>query len=304
MADALLSPTVGGAAWAAAAAATAGASRALTAMADDRKVPLMGVAGAFVFAAQMVNFAIPGTGSSGHMGGGLLLAILLGPHAAFLVMASVLTLQALFFADGGLLALGANALNMGAVPAFVVYPLVFRPLAGPAPSERRLTVATVVSAVAALQLGSLGVVVETTLSGIASLPPRAFLLAMQPIHLAIGLVEGLATMAVVGFVAKMRPEVFALPARSAGESRSLRPVVVALLAAALFAGGVLSLVASRKPDGLEWSVSRVSGRRFVPEAPGTIRDSLRGLAGAGLTLGVVAFSGWGLGRLSRRRKLP
>ena len=86
---------------------------------DDRRVPLMGVLGAFVFAAQMVNFAIPGTGSSGHLGGGLLLAILLGPRAAFIVIASVLIVQALFFADGGLLALGCNVFNLGFFPAFV-----------------------------------------------------------------------------------------------------------------------------------------------------------------------------------------
>ncbi len=76
-------------------------------------IPLMGVLGAFIFAAQMINFTIPGTGSSGHLGGGMILAILLGPHAAFLVMASVLTVQALFFADGGLLALGCNIWNLG-----------------------------------------------------------------------------------------------------------------------------------------------------------------------------------------------
>ena len=72
-----------------------------------------GGSGAFIFAAQMINFTIPGTGSSGHMGGGMLLSILLGPYAAFLVLASVLTVQALFFADGGLLAWGCNVLNMG-----------------------------------------------------------------------------------------------------------------------------------------------------------------------------------------------
>ena len=90
----------------------------------------MGMLGAFVFAAQMINFSIPGTGSSGHLGGALLLAILLGPHAAFVVVASVLTVQALFFADGGLLALGANLFNLGVLPCYLAYPLVYRPLAG------------------------------------------------------------------------------------------------------------------------------------------------------------------------------
>ena len=105
MADALLSPTTGGVMWAVTAATTFYSARKVQSQLDSRKIPLMGVLGAFVFAAQMINFTIPGTGSSGHLVGGLLLAILLGPHAAFLTLASVLTVQALFFADGGLLAL-------------------------------------------------------------------------------------------------------------------------------------------------------------------------------------------------------
>ena len=102
MADALISPAVGGVMWAATAAAGAVSVRALARSKDERRLPLMGVMGAFVFAAQMITFSIPGTGSSGHLGGGLLLAALLGPYAGFLVMASVLAVQALFFADGGL----------------------------------------------------------------------------------------------------------------------------------------------------------------------------------------------------------
>jgi len=102
MADALISPAVGGAAWAATAGLTVYSARKLKQEMDDRKLPLMGVLGAFVFAAQMINFTIPATGSSGHLGGGMMLAILLGPYAAFLTMASILTVQALFFADGGL----------------------------------------------------------------------------------------------------------------------------------------------------------------------------------------------------------
>ena len=100
MADALLSPAVGATMWAASAAALAVAARRVRADDDEGKVPLMGVLGAFLFAAQMINFAIPGTGSSGHLGGGMILAILLGPPAAFLTLASVLTVQALFFGAG------------------------------------------------------------------------------------------------------------------------------------------------------------------------------------------------------------
>ena len=94
--------------WAASAGLLGWCARRVRQTADARLVPMMGVLGAFIFAAQMINFSIPGTGSSGHLGGGMILAILLGPYAAFLVTASVLAVQALFFADGGLLALGCN----------------------------------------------------------------------------------------------------------------------------------------------------------------------------------------------------
>src|SRR5512134_1656202 len=153
MADALLSPAVGGAMWAASAGAIAYCSAKVRKEVDDRKVPLMGVLGAFLFAAQMINFSIPGTGSSGHLGGGLLLSILLGPHAAFLVIASVLVVQALFFADGGLLALGCNAFNLGFLPAFVAYPLLYRRIAGGRPGPARIAAASVAAAVAGLQMG-------------------------------------------------------------------------------------------------------------------------------------------------------
>jgi len=86
MADALVSPAVGGVMWAVSAGAVAYSSARLRTDTDERRVPLMGVMGAFLFAAQMINFSIPGTGSSGHLGGGLLLAILLGPHAALLAI--------------------------------------------------------------------------------------------------------------------------------------------------------------------------------------------------------------------------
>ena len=110
MADALLSPAVGGAMWAGSLGALIYCAKKMKEKMDEKMIPLMGVLGAFIFAGQMINFTIPGTGSSGHIGGGMLLAILLGPYAAFLVIASVLVIQALFFADGGLLALGANIL--------------------------------------------------------------------------------------------------------------------------------------------------------------------------------------------------
>src|SRR5512140_3811002 len=153
MADALLSPAVGGTMWAASAGTIAYCSSKVNRELDDRKVPLMGVLGAFLLAAQMINFTIPATGSSGHLGGGLLLTILLGPYAAFLTISSVLVVQALFVADGGLLALGCNIFNLGIFPAFIAYPFVYRPLAGKSPSTARVTVGAMAAAITGLQLG-------------------------------------------------------------------------------------------------------------------------------------------------------
>jgi cobalt/nickel transport system permease protein len=213
----------------------------------------------------MLNFAIPATGSSGHLGGGLLLAILLGPHAALIVIASVLAVQALFFADGGLLALGANIFNLGVLPCCLAYPLLYRPIAGAGASPRRMAVAAMVTAVVGLQLGALGVVLQTVGSGITSLPFAAFAALMLPIHLAIGIVEGLATAAVVLFVLRARPD---LLAGSAGDatSPSLKPLLAAFGVAAVLIGGALTWFASAQPDGLEWSVERTAGTAEL-EAP-------------------------------------
>ena len=150
MADALLSPTMGGIMWAASAVTTAYSARKAQNQLDDKKIPLMGVLGAFVFAAQMINFAIPGTGSSGHLGGGLLLAIILGPHAAFLVLSSVLFVQALFFADGGLLALGCNIFNLGFFPCFIAYPFIYKNITGTHPNQLKLVIGSILSALIGL----------------------------------------------------------------------------------------------------------------------------------------------------------
>lgn len=259
MADALLSPAVGATMWLASGAALAVSARRLRARNSDRLVPMMGVLGAFVFAAQMINFAIPATGSSGHLGGGLLLSILLGPHAALVVIASILTVQALFFADGGLLALGANIFNLGVLACWVAYPLVYRPIAGDGVSSSRIAVGAVLAAMAGLQLGALGVVLQTVLSGISSLPFSTFLWLMLPIHLAIGVVEGLATAAVVLFVRRARPDLFASEEGASPSQPSLQPIFVTFAFAAIFTAAVLSWFASSKPDGLEWSIERAAG---------------------------------------------
>jgi len=265
MADALLSPAVGGTMGAVTAATVVWCSRKVRSGGDDRLVPLMGVLGAFLFAAQMINFSIPGTGSSGHLGGGLLLAILLGPYAAFLVVASVLIVQALFFADGGLLALGCNIFNLGFLPAFVGYPL-YRVIAGDSPSPARGTGAALVAAIVSLQLGAGAVVIETVASGISSLPLRTFALFMLPIHLAIGIVEGLVTAAIVSFVRTAKP---GLLARAQVPAPSVAGAAAGFLVVALLLGGVGAWFASQQPDGLEWSIAKSAQAAEVtrPDTP-------------------------------------
>ena len=234
MADALLSPAVAVTMYAASAAA-AGVSLVQLRREElaapetaKKKLPTMAVMSALVFAGQMINYTIPGTGSSGHLCGGMLLSAMLGPWAGFLSMIVILAIQALFFADGGLLALGANVWNMAFYGCFVGYFLIYRPLmrgnlsAGKA--RLRLTLAS-------------------------------FAVLMQPIHLAIGLVEGLITAAVLLFVYQTRPELLQDAAGSGAKNRCSRKAALAILAAAaLVIGGGMSLLASSSPDGLEWSL--------------------------------------------------
>ncbi len=276
MADALISPAVGGTMWVVSGGLVAYSARKVREEADDRKVPLMGVLGAFIFAAQMLNFTIPATGSSGHLGGGMILAILLGPYAGFLVMASVLTVQALFFADGGLLALGCNIFNLGFFTCFLAYPLVYRRIAGDGLDRRRIMAASVLAALVGLQLGAFGVVLETVASGISALPFGTFVLLMQPIHLAIGVVEGLITAGVVSFLLEARPEILSAASARRPIGVSIRGALVALAAAAAVAGGALSWFASTRPDGLEWSMFRTSGKEEL-ESGGGLHGKLAAL---------------------------
>ncbi|HNT97758.1 MAG TPA: energy-coupling factor ABC transporter permease [Elusimicrobiales bacterium] len=260
MADALLSPAVGGTMWTVSGGLLAYSAEKVREEADDRKVPLMGVLGAFIFAAQMINFTIPATGSSGHMGGGMILAILLGPWSAFLVMASVLTVQALFFADGGLLALGCNIFNLGFFTCFVAYPLIYKKIAGDSLNGRRIMLGATLAGIVGLQLGAFGVVVQTLASGISELPFKTFVMLMQPIHLAIGLVEGLVTAGVVSFILKARPEILAAATERKPIGVSVKGALAGLGAAAVLTGAALSWFASANPDGLEWAMLRTSGK--------------------------------------------
>ena len=203
-------------------------------------IPQAAALTAFVFALQMINFTIPSTGSSGHIIGAVLLAALLGPYAAFLAICAILTVQAVFFADGGLMALGCNIFNMGFLACFVVYPLVYKPLV----NNKKYALGAFLSSVAALQLGSIAVVAEAYLSGSITSNLASFAALMQGIHLAIGAAEGLFTAAVVYAVMNTKIR------------QSILTSVFAI--SSLVIGAFLAQYASQKPDGLEWSLIKMS----------------------------------------------
>ncbi len=265
MADALLAPAVAATMYAASGVAAGASVHELRKDENTQKLPVMAVTAALVFAGQMINYTIPGTGSSGHLCGGMLLTGLLGPQAGFLSMIVILAIQCLFFADGGLLALGANVWNMAFYGCFVGYYLIWRPImrgklfsgmGARGAGRAKIILASLLGCVLTLQLGAFSVVAETSLSGITELPFGTFLGIMLPIHLAIGLIEGVITAAVLLFVYETRPELLRdIGAGAGAESRtSLKTTVVVLALVAAIVGGGFSLLASSNPDGLEWSL--------------------------------------------------
>jgi len=248
------------------------ALRSARATLDDRRIPLVGVTSAFVFAVQMLNFPV-GLGTSGHLIGGALAAILLGPWMAVLVLSVVLLVQGLFFADGGMTAIGANISLMGIVAGFGGYYL-FRSLASVLPRGRGgYLAATAVTAWASVVLAS----VLCSFYLLANGFPGQVLPVMVGLHALIGLGEAAITTAVVAAVVATRPDLVAtadlLGAEvSAGRrGRNAAGLVVAGLGVALFCGAVLSSFAASAPDGLESAV--------LTEVAGGDEDRLGELAG-------------------------
>ena len=274
MADALVAPAVAGTMYVCSTAAAAYSVKKARLDADPKKVPVMGVMGAFVFATQMINFTIPGTGSSGHLCGGMLLSALLGPYAGFLTMIGVLLIQCLLFADGGLLALGCNVWNMAFYGCFLGSLLIWKPMMKQGMSKVKIVAASILGCVLTLQLGAFSVTLETLASGITELPFAVFAGTMQPIHIAIGFVEGLITAAVLVFVYESRPELlFCSTDAEKKEGRfSFQHTMAILAVSAMLIGGLLSLAASSNPDGLEWSIEKVAGSTEL-EAEGGVYEA-------------------------------
>jgi cobalt/nickel transport system permease protein len=268
-----------------------------------RLAPILGLTTAFIFAAQMINFPVTG-GTSGHLLGGTLAAVILGsPWAATLCISTVLIIQSVLFADGGITALGANILNMGLVGVWVGWGLtqtLQRLLGG---SRGRLPLAAGIAGGISVVVAAIFASLELAISNTA--PITIVLPAMTSIHVLIGVGEGLVTGGVLTYLAKTRPDL--LP----GEQQQFRGWLVPVVSILLIAG-VLSLFASTFPDGLDW-VAKTQGfeklaaniRVITPtpfadyQIPGLrkIGTSIAGLTGSGICFGIA----FGLAQIVKSR---
>ena len=273
-----------------------------------KRAPLIGLTGAFLFAAQMLNFPVAG-GTSGHLVGGVLAAVLLGPAAAVVVMTSVITLQCLLFNDGGILALGANVFNMGLVAPVVGW-LVYRAVARGGDLRRMLLGAAFASwvAVVAAALACSG---ELALS--KTVPAGLVLPAMAGVHMLIGLGEAAIVALTLAAIAGTRPDLLRDAASAPAPGRAF------LVLGGLVALGLavfLSPFASAFPDGLEWAAAHLgfAPRAVEPAFPAPLPDysvpglpsSMGGTMIAGLVGTALAFAlSWLLARaLSRGSTSP
>ena len=295
MVDALVAPTVAGTLYACSAMAAAYSVKKAGVENEPKKIPVMGVMGAFVFSAQMINFTIPGTGASGHLCGGMLLTALLGPYAAFLSMIGVLLIQCLLFADGGLLSLGCNIWNMAFYGCFVGYFLIWRSIVKHGFSRAKIIGASILGSIAALQLGAFSVTLEIIFSGITELPFSLFVGIMQSIYFVIGFVEGLITAMVLLFVYEARPQMLQGTGEitlSQIESKfSLCKVITVFTIIALLAGGIFSVFSSAQPDGLEWSIERIIGSTEIETVNSHVHMVLENIQKATAVLTDYSFKG-------------
>ncbi len=274
---------------------------------DERKVPLMGVLAAAIFAGQMLNFAVTG-GTSGHLMGAAIATILLGPWAAVLVMTAVVGIQALIFQDGGILALGANIFNMGVIGvtvSFFVYRTIMRLANG---QKWGVFVGGFLAGWASIVIAALAVALQLAISGTS--PANLAIPAMGAIHALIGVGEGLITVGALAFLYAVRPDLVIEGSKGVGGGKAVW-VGGLIIALALV---VLAPLASANPDGLEWVAEQ---RGFLDQAqgaaynvipdyvlPGVSNEALAtvlaGVVGLLLVLGVVAA----LAYSRRRRSAP
>lgn len=281
----------------------------------DRQIPLAGLAAAFIFAAQMINFPVA-AGTSGHLIGGGLAAVLLGPWLASVVIAVVVGVQALVFADGGVSALGLNIINMAIIAPWSAW-LIYRALRSFLPRTHRSVAASAgIAAAFSVEIAALGFVAEYAIGGTGGAPVSTVLIAMGGVHALIGIGEGLITGAIVTAVLAARPDIVAgasdLLDPSAMSSRRVGRFVLAGVGAALLLAAFLSPFANSNPDGLERvakdkglsdtaQTSPADGSPFAgyqAGGDGAVAKAVAGVLGVGVTFGI----GYGVVNLSRRRK--
>ena len=267
----------------------------------ERQIPLMGILAAFIFAAQMINFPVAG-GTSGHLIGGTLAAILLGPWAAVLVMTSVVAVQALLFQDGGLLALGFNVFNMGILAPFVGYAVydAVRKMLGRAAYAP--LVGAAVGAWASVELAATAASLQLAISGTS--PLDVALPAMAGVHALIGIGEALITVGALAFIRQARPDLLGAPAKAAARGSGWIAAGLVIALAVTF----VSPLTDSDPDGLE----RVAeDKAFLEEAedapyeilpdytiPGIDNEAVTTILAGIVGVLIVAGIGYGVARAS------
>ncbi|MEP7136176.1 MAG: energy-coupling factor ABC transporter permease [Chloroflexota bacterium] len=260
----------------------------------EKQVPLMGVMAAFIFAAQMINFPVAG-GTSGHLLGGALAAIMLGPWAGMLVMTAVIAVQGLLFQDGGLLVMGANILNMGLITCAIGYGL-YRSVAGR--SRMLKLIVTGIAAWLSVMAGAFFTATQLWLSGTSHL--QVVIPAMLFVHALIGLGEAVITVAALSFVLQARPDLLGEESESAKGSKGW---IVAGIAIALVVV-ILSPLASTDPDGLnrvamdlgfihtaQSAAGPLAGYKIPFLANASVSKITAGVIGAIVALGLAFFAG-------------
>lgn len=265
----------------------------------DREVPLMGILAAAIFAGQMLNFSVTG-GTSGHLLGAALATIVLGPWQAILVMTTVVSVQAILFQDGGLLALGANLFNMAVVGVFVSY-AIYKFLKKVLKGNLGLYLSSFVAAWGSIVLASLSCALQLALSGTS--PANIAIPAMAGIHALIGLGEGLITLGAVLLIRSARQDLF----DEAQQNAKGNPAIVIGGAIITLILVIISPIASSHPDGLEWVaenlgfISRVKDPFYniIPDyvMPGIHNEAVATII-AGLIGAIVVFS---VGFIASRR---
>jgi len=266
----------------------------------DRQIPLAGITAAFVFAAQMINFPV-GAGTTGHLLGAAMAAILLGPMMGCVVLTSVIGVQALMFADGGLTALGYNTLNMAVIPTFGGY-AVFRMGRRILPRSRSGAIgATAIAAGTSVVLGAMAFSLQWLFGATAPVPFDTVFAAMVGVHLAIGIGEGFITAIVIGTVLTARPDLvygmrdLGVEDVATRQRMPIRAFALAAIVVSFVLAMVVSQVAAEGPDGLEsvaaeTGISATAVEQVTPRMP--FSDyATAGLDNEALSLAVAGAAG-------------